>query len=94
MATNRFGRVRYVAADKLVCVGQLEFFLYTEPYLPVDLADARSMSDLKAALAAEVDRLEALDVDGWELASIPGSRAQVLVDTRRPDEHLTRADLP
>lgn len=46
------------------------------------------MDELRGMLRAELDFLDAVEADGWELVGRPGNRGgeQHLVDTRRPDE--------
>ena len=92
---NRLGRTVVLPAERPNWVGQIEFFLYTHPYDPSDaIKEATNLDELRQALADEVDRIDRLREDGWDMYKNDGVGVQLLVDTRRPDEKLTKRDLP
>jgi hypothetical protein len=92
---NRLGYIRLVRCGPGTPVGFIELHLYSAPLgLSESIGAARSMAELTAAVDAEAVRLRDLAADGWEVFRYPASGVQILVDTRRPDEDLTEADLP
>ncbi len=92
---NRLGNLRLIRCGARTPVGLVELHLYSGPLgLDESIGAARSMSELIAAVDAEAVRLRQLAADGWDVFRYPDSGSQILVDTRRPDEDLTEADLP
>lgn len=96
VVTNRLGRVRFVSATGLTVVGQIEHYLYSEPYdVSPSLTRPQSLADLRVALNGELARVEVLAEAGWELVDpYTDGGPPLLVDTRRPDEALRKQDLP
>ena len=75
--------------------GLIELHLYSAPVaLNESIGTATSMSELIAAVDAEAVRVRELAADCWEMFRHPDTGFRLLVDTRRPDEDLTEADLP
>ena len=92
---NRMGHIRLVRCGPRTPVGFIELHLYSAPLgLKDSIGAATSMSELIDAVDAESVRLRELAADGWDVFRYPASGVQILVDTRRPDEDLTEADLP
>lgn len=92
---NRLDQLAFIATGQLVAVGQVELMLYTAPYrLSSEVSEARTFEELRSAFRAELDYLDELEADGWELLTDTAANVQLLVDTRRPDERLTARDLP
>ena len=76
-------------------MGFIELHLHSAPLgLTESIGAATSMAEVVQVVDAEAARLRELAADGWEVFRYPATGVQILVDTRRPDEDLTEADLP
>ena len=92
---NRLGYISLVRCGARTPVGFIELRLYSAPLgLTDSVGAATSMAEAIEAVDAEAVRLRELAADGWDVFRCPQSGVQILVDTRRPDEALTEADLP
>lgn len=91
---NRLGDLWFGPVGRQTLAGLMENMLYTAPAgMPEAVTEAKTAAELRSALVDEVEWLDVLVENGWELAAHPRG-GQVWVDTRRPDEDLTPDDLP
>jgi hypothetical protein len=92
---NTLGYIRLVRCGAPTPVGFIELHRYSAPLgLTESIGAAMSMSELITAVDVESVRLRELAADGLEVFRYPATGVQILVDTLRPDEDLTGADLP
>ncbi|GAB3439128.1 hypothetical protein GCM10027517_12170 [Phycicoccus ginsengisoli] len=92
---NRLGGVALIRTGARTAVGLIELHLYCAPLrLQQSAGAAESMAELIESLESQAQRLRELADDGWELFRYPATGVHILVDTRRPNEHLTADDLP
>lgn len=75
---NRLDRLTLLEAGVEHVAGALEIALYTVPYRRHErLARASSLDELRGMLRGELDFLDAVEADGWELVGRPGNRVVV-----------------